>query len=211
MKTLLLSILIASSFLLRAEGCSGPGIRILSHSNTYGGNLPTMYLPVGANYTVYALGNMSCFYPLMRLRLFRNDQLLVDNDSLCCQSFALPLGAYEGTYKVEVTISEHGLPWPRTWTYTIVNNPVGISQLPDINKYISCFVDVNLEKLFVQSTEVEINNVELVNLEGKVIFDSQVRGAQVSVPIGELPKGIYIVKVMVLNQKLCIKKIMIQN
>jgi Secretion system C-terminal sorting domain len=211
MRTLLISLFIACCSLVRAEGCNGPGIRLMNYSNTYGGNLATLYLPVGTTYTVYALGNMSCFYPLMRLRLFRNDQLLVDNDSLCCQSFALPLGAYEGTYKVEVTISQHGLPWPRTWTYTIVNNPVSISQLPDINKSISCFVDPSAEKLVVKSSEDEISNVQLLNLEGRIIFEVAPNSNQTSFPIGELPGGIYIVKVMLLNQRPAIKKILIEK
>lgn len=211
MRTFLISVFIACSILVRAEGCSGPGITLMKNSTRTEGNLGTLYLPTAANYTVYALGNPSCNYPLTAVRIYRNNQVLISNDSICCNVFPVPLGAFEGYYKVEVTIDKQGLQWTKTWTYNILENPVGISQLPDINKYISCFVDVNLEKLFVQSTEVEINNVQLVNLEGKLVFDSQVQGAQVSIPIGELPKGIYIVKVMVLNHQPCIKKIVIQN
>lgn len=208
MRTFLISIFIACYALVHAEGCSGPGITLMNRSSRTEGSLGTLYLPVGATYTVYALGNISCNYLLTSVRVYRNNQLLINNDSVCCNFFPVPLGAFPGEYRVEVSLSR---PWTRIWTYTIVENPVGVSQLSDINKYISCFVDANLEELFVKSTDVEINNVQLVNLEGKIIFDSQVRGAQVSVPIGELPKGIYIVKVLVLNQQPCIKKIVIQN
>lgn len=208
MRTLLLSILIASSFQLRAEGCSGPGIALMNKESRSEGHLGTFFLPVGATYTVYALGNVSCTYLLTGVRVYRNNQLLINNDSICCNIFPVPLGAFPGEYRVEVTVRK---PWTRTWTYNIVENPVGITQLSDIGKYISCFVDVNLKQLFVKSSEVEIDKVQLLNLEGKLIYDSQVLGSQVSVPIGELPQGIYIVKVMVLNQQPCIKKVVVQN
>ena len=86
--------------------------------------------------------------------------------------------------------------------------PVGINE-NEWNNSISAFPNPNNGLFFVKS-EMTISQIEIVNILGEVIYSEKLNTTETQLDLSKQPKGIYFVKVISEDNKVAIKKIIVQ-
>lgn len=208
MKNLLFSLFTFCFFNSKAEGCEGPKIAV---GNFYGLELISQSIgsfsfPKYSTYTISAFGNRTCYYKLLKVKIYLNDILILKLDTDNCYRKDFVLGAYPGSYRVEVILSR--LSTPANWRFEIIDNPLGLEEKGE-HSFFSVFPNPANSVLNVQSNK-EINELNLYSISGALISHLKPDSQSILLPLEEYPPGIYFLHVAILGEQTVIKKIVIQ-
>jgi hypothetical protein len=108
---------------------------------------------------------------------------------------------------------DYNTPVPTKKTENTKANKTGISTRgkTDLNSVVSLYPNPAGGELFIQSLTLEMNTISILDIEGKVVFTSEIKGIkEILVNTNQLKEGIYFVKLENENE-IIVRKIIIKH
>ena len=107
-----------------------------------------------------------------------------------------------GNYAVEIT--EHGC----TDTSSCYNVIVGITERIS-NSFINIYPNPTNNFIVIESEEINIKSIEIINITGKVVKQIIIDGNKTTIDLSDKTKGLYMIR-LITNKGIIIKKVMLE-
>lgn len=168
--------------------------------------------------TVSAAG--ACYHKIKNVKVYRNDTL-VAVDSLSFEwAISLSINEIPGIYTVNAEWHYGGkqncswefefLPQPVAEIDTTIASETAIQETgKDPNQDFLIFPNPATDFFYLQNEADKIKNVKIYDLNGIIIGYYEIDGISVQIPIQSYPKGIFLIRVTTLSNRLIVKKLTI--
>lgn len=94
------------------------------------------------------------------------------------------------------------------FVFYLLQKTVGAPELASDNVAVSVYPNPATNLVYVSSKE-EVAELILMDLNSRIIIQCKVQSSNFELPVGELPKGVYLVRIATLNSRVAIKRIVV--
>ena len=218
----LFCILIITFGLKSYSGCGGLYLRVNTidgityyNTGTYGSIMSTTVSGVDSlEIKVYSLGQWHCTLA-QDLFILRDSDTLIKIPSFYATNTIFKVLGLPGRYKVTCNWVYNAILFPHVWEFDLIYTPsdtlataIPVVTASDLNFFF--YPNPATDVLFIESAAEPIKELQVFTSTGKLYFSQAANSSNMSIPVESWPRGIYLVKVATLSEKVTMKKLLLE-
>jgi hypothetical protein len=212
------------------SGCNGPkvstsnGIKFDGTPPSYwGASTTTVYVNETDSFFLNIVGNWGCGRAVKGVSVMLNGNIVYASEpGLNTYNFSLKLRSWAGKYFVSCSTLDGAYPFfnfefiiphyiqPHFSDTLEDTNSTTIPTEKKVNQEFLMFPNPAQYHVTLFNESDEIKNLKIYDLTGKLIHSIEINNTKADLPLENYPKGLYLVNVATLSDKIIIKKLIIQ-